>query len=101
MRSLRFALPLCVAMLAAAAGCRQGNIEAVGNGMMPNQVEEIMGEPTQVIHGDGADIGKKTYVYPTGRVHFVNQTVVLVEKAEEESTVTDRVREQREKDLPR
>ena len=100
MRSLLFGLLLCGAALAA-GGCWQGNIEAVRQGMVPTQVEEIMGPPTEVIRGDGADLGKKTYVYPTGRVHFVNQNVVLVEKAEEESTVTDRVREQREKDLPR
>ncbi len=101
MRKLTPAL-LAGLLLACLAGCEPRGISAVGPGMMPSQVKDLMGgEPTRTIHGDGTDIGKKTYVYPTGRIHFVNQKVVLVEPAEKERTVTEKAREKRRREEER
>lgn len=89
-------------LLVCLAGCEPRGISAVGPGMVPSQVKDLMGgEPTRVIHGDGIDIGKKTYVYPTGRIHFVNQQVVLVESAEKERTLTEKVREKKRQEEER
>ncbi len=81
-------------LLLGLAGCRPAGLSAVGRGMMPNQVKALMGgEPARVIRGDGADAGRMSYIYPAGRIHFVNLQVVLVEPAERQSTITERVRE--------
>ena len=89
-------------MLLGLAGCKPLGLRAVAPQMMPNQVEQIMGgPPTRVIRGDGADIGKMSYIYPTGRIHFVNLRVVLVEPAGEQRTITERAREKKREEEER
>jgi hypothetical protein len=90
-------LLLAVAALAA-AGCLRPDIDEIHAGMMPSDVEHIMGEPLNVVLGDGVDLDKKTYVYPTGRIHFVNQLVVMVEKDGEARTLTEKFREGKNQD---
>ena len=78
-------------VLMACVGCGALGIDAVRNGMMPFDVEEVMGrEPVEVIRGKGVDLDKETHVYPTGRVHFFKKRVVYVEKERRGSTITER-----------
>jgi len=86
------------ALALAAAGCKPLGIDAVRPGMMPFDVEEVMGrEPVRVIRGKGVDLDKETHVYPTGRVHFFKKRVVYVEKEKQAPTITegaDRLRDE-------
>ena len=95
------ALTILAGTVGLATGCGLQGLDGVRPGMAPSDVEAVAGPPAQIVYGDGADLANKTYVYPDGRVHFVNQQVVLVERAEDQATITDRVKQQRENDPPR
>ncbi len=92
---------LALAAAVSASGCWQG-VDAAKVGMNSLQVErEICGPPIRKIYGKGVDLDKYTYVYRTGRVHFFKHQVVKVEPVGEGGTVTERLRQQREKELLR
>jgi len=96
MRSILRAL-LVLAAAALLAGCTPPGLSAVQRGMSPRKVKRMMGgEPLRIVQGDGVDVGKKTFVYADGRIHFVNQQVVLVEHSSGDPTITDRLRRHRD-----
>ena len=89
---------LLALVLSGLCGCGPGDIGKVRVGMTNYQVEDVMGKPEKVIRGDGADVEMQTWVYRQGRVHFKKFQVVLVERAGEGPTITQRVREQQRRE---
>jgi hypothetical protein len=88
---------LCAAALVLAgltSGCA-GKLEQIRPGMMFTDVEDIMKEPLEVIHGEGVEVDKTIWVYTQGRVVFEACTVVKVEKIAATPTMTERVEQQR------
>jgi hypothetical protein len=67
------------------AGCwGRGEFDDIRPGMMPDEVERIMGhEPDKdhQIYGQGVDSDQVLWIYPQGKVLFVYWRVAQVEKA--------------------
>jgi hypothetical protein len=94
-RVIRTLAAAALVLAGLASGCSD-RLDRVHIGMMISDVEEIMRrEPTEVIHGEGVETGKITWVYPQGRVIFEGVTVIQVEKSVVQPTVTERVEQQR------
>lgn len=84
------------AALAAAAGCNRPDLGRVQKGMNFTEVVRIMGEPLEIVRGEGVDTGRIMYVYPQGRVFFDKCEVQQVTRAEEAPTISERARELKE-----
>ena len=92
-------LTLLLAASAALGGCMPTGIDGVRKGMFPRDVEDCMaGKPLRIVRGDGTDVDKKTFVYPQGRIHFLKERVIYVEKNSEQPTLTGKTKQLEELD---
>ena len=82
LRTFAAAAGLLLALVAAGCGGR-GDIDEVKVGQSPTDVDRIMGEPVEKVYGEATDTGKVLWIYPQGKVLFVNWSVAQIEKSQQ------------------